>query len=112
MKWIMRYNDWQNDPLSKNNAGNAISSRNDLIGLSPSRFSSPLLTFSTYGGIDSKVTSFEFFQDGMKVHAQSGPTHYQQPPFDWRDFPDQPHYGHPTFFDFGFHEYSILPKNN
>ena len=63
LKWIMRYNDWQNDPLSLGNAGNAISSRFDLVSGSGK---------SAFGGIDTKVTSYKEFQS-LKVSTHQYP---------------------------------------
>jgi len=97
LKWIMRYNDWQNDPLSLGDAGNSISSRFDLSKSQRSAF----------GGIDTKVTSFYEYQRGMVVHAQSGPTYYEQPLFSWNSFPNASHPGIPNRFAFSFHEYSF-----
>jgi len=104
-KWIMRYNDWQNDPFSDGNAGNGISSRFDLV--QGTNHTNPFLNQAAFGGVDSKVTSFNEFQDGMKVHAQSGPTYNQQVAFDWGKWSGIPHYGQPELFRFGFHEYSL-----
>jgi len=104
-KWIMRYNDWQNDPLSEGNAGNGISSRFDLV--KGTNHTNPFLDQACFGGIDSKATSFSLFQDGMRVHAQSGPTYNQQPVFEWKNWPKIPHYGQPPVFNFDFHEYSL-----
>lgn len=105
-KWIMRYNDWQNDPLSEGNAGNAISSRFDLVV--GTNHTNPFLDKNAFGGIDSKATSASLYQDGMRVHAQSGPTYNQQSAFDWKNWPNlsQQHRGQPTLFNFAFHEYS------
>eukprot|EP01091_Cochliopodium_minus_P014611 TRINITY_DN4993_c0_g1_i2.p1 TRINITY_DN4993_c0_g1~~TRINITY_DN4993_c0_g1_i2.p1 ORF type:complete len:529 (+),score=128.13 TRINITY_DN4993_c0_g1_i2:1-1587(+) len=97
-KFIMRYNDFKNDPLSLGDAGNAISSRYDL---NPSNSSD----YSAFGGLDSKVTSFTRYPDGMKVSAQSGPTYNQQPAFNWNNWPNCSHLGQPELFNFGFHDY-------
>lgn len=44
---LIRYNDWENDPLSLGNPSNAIASRYDLRKTSASAF----------GAIDAKITS-------------------------------------------------------
>eukprot|EP01132_Coremiostelium_polycephalum_P005003 gene5003-6229_t len=72
---IMRYNDFQNDPLSQGDAANQISSRFDLNPVTAQ-------DYDAFGGIDSKVTSLSLLNQ-MIVVAQSGPTHDQQVPFSW-----------------------------
>ena len=104
-KWIMRYNDWQNDPFSDGNAGNAISSRFDLVN--GTNHTNPFLNQAPFGGIDSKVSSFWEFQNGMRVHAQSGPTYNQQTAFDWSKWPTTKHYGLPMLYNFDWHQYSL-----
>jgi len=90
MKWIMRYNDWQNDPLSLGDPGNAISSRFDL----------EVEGACTCGGIDSKVTSDTWIKK-MKATGIDGPTYYEQPVFQWTaQFSSTPHYAQPNVFNF------------
>lgn len=97
---LLRYNDYLNDPLSAGNAAAAISSRYDLRDPSP----------RTYGGVDTKVTSYERImgvaQETALSSAQSGPTHDNLPPFQWSTsaFNDQVHLGQPDVFNFGFVE--------
>ena len=56
MQRLLRYNDFENDPLSLGNAGNAISSRYDLRTTNA----------KSYGGVDTKVTSFSRVMGGGK----------------------------------------------
>ncbi|EGG23772.1 phospholipase B [Cavenderia fasciculata] len=93
----LRYNDWKKDPLSLGNPGNAISSRFDLV---TKNSSNPYLNRDAFGGIDSKVVSLKHV-DSMLVAAQSGPSHDQQDPFDWKkgDW-SYTHVGMPDKWDF------------
>jgi len=94
VKWIIRYNDWQNDPLSLGDAANSICSRFDLSVNTPAAF----------GGIDSKVTSYQLLQDYV-VQGISGPTYYEQQAFEWTgQWETTPHYGQPNkfYFDWEF----------
>lgn len=70
MKHIMQYNDFENDPISAGNPLYAIASRADLDPHTPQCF----------GALDSKISSWRDWKDGMKIHAFSGPTP-QQPRF-------------------------------
>jgi hypothetical protein len=67
---IMRYNNWEHDPLSSG-PWDAISARGDL-GPAPAWCG---------GGYDSKVSSVSLVRSGMGIIAQSGPTYQQQPVF-------------------------------
>ena len=102
---MMRYNDWQNDPLSTipncpgcnpaNNAQLTISNRADLVPLEANfaelydnkyGINNPaFLSAGNFGGIDAKMIAFSENTDANKVvaHVQSGPTHDQQPVFSW-----------------------------
>lgn len=70
MKHIMQYNDFESDPISNGNPLYAISSRVDLDPRQPQCF----------GGLDSKISSWRDWKDGLAVHAFSGPSP-QQPRF-------------------------------
>jgi len=89
LKDLMRYNDYQVDPLSADDPSSAICARMDL----EKQYAVPA------GGIDSKVTSLErVFQ--MECDSQCAPTHDQQKPFQWSDWSDWPHQGMPDLYDF------------
>lgn len=96
MQRLMRYNDWQRDPLSLGDPINSISGRGDLRADPAER---------TYGGgIDAKVSTPALARR-LAAWAQNGPTHDQQPPFDWRQVPGAggaARVGQPDRFDFGF----------
>jgi len=99
MKFIMRFNQWQTDPLSLSDPGNSISSRFDLETSSPSPF----------GGMDSKLTSYEYMKT-LAAEGISGPTYYQQPAFSWEPlWTSQPHMGMPNRFDFGWEKFVPVP---
>ncbi|KAF2078187.1 hypothetical protein CYY_000477 [Polysphondylium violaceum] len=98
---IMRYNDYQNDPLSQGDAANQISSRYDLNLPTAS-------DYDAFGGIDSKVTSLALLNQ-LTVLAQSGPTHDQQPPFEWSNgnwSAMYPTIGMPNTWDFGWVQFT------
>eukprot|EP01027_Heterolobosea_sp_BB2_P023893 GEZU01035936.1.p1 GENE.GEZU01035936.1~~GEZU01035936.1.p1 ORF type:complete len:415 (-),score=136.28 GEZU01035936.1:22-1266(-) len=105
MKAFMQYNNWQHDPLSQGNAGNAVASRFDLVN--STNLPNPYLDQQPFGGIDSKITSYELIQQGL-CYGISGPTHDQQPPFVWDDnFPDVMHVGQPNEFNFDWQQFSM-----
>ena len=88
---LLRYNRFATDPLCSDAGSDAIAARSDLRedGGTPS------------GGIDSKVTSWRLVVDGNgSARAQSGPTHDDQPVFDWAQFPSTVRLGQPDRFDF------------
>ncbi|KAJ3432284.1 phospholipase b-related [Anaeramoeba flamelloides] len=102
MKAMMRYNNWENDPLSNGSPGNAISSRKDLID--PNKTPpNPFLQASCFGGLDAKIGSYADLKKSQ-VNAELGPTHDQQPVFTWKNAPKccdgVPHQGQPDIFDF------------
>ena len=92
-KFIMRYNEWETDPLSLGNACNSISSRCDLNP--PSQKPGP------FGAIDAKVTSSQMVKM-MAAEALCGPTNQDQPTFTWDMWKSTPHFGQPLYFDFPF----------
>jgi len=97
---MMRYNQFQTDPLANRNACNGISSRCDL--------NTPFVTksgggpYAPFGGIDCKTTD-NIMQATQSALAVAGPTWQSQPPFAWtQEWPTSPHYGHATVFAFDF----------
>lgn len=100
MQSMMRYNEYQTDPLSQGKSNYAISSRYDFITTGSS---------SSFGGTDSKVTSYSRVATPLGsttglVSAQCGPTHDSQPPFKWSGSPwdSEVHLGQPDVFNFTF----------
>lgn len=96
MMTIMRYNNYVQDPFGQGNPMHAISSRGDLP-----YYDGTKRTEHMFGGIDSKVTSYQLMQS-LTTMAQSGPTHDQQPPFRWAERPEIPHPGQPEIFEFDY----------
>ncbi|KJE93997.1 mannose-6-phosphate protein p76 [Capsaspora owczarzaki ATCC 30864] len=93
MQTIMRYNEYQTDPLSLGDPANAIASRYDLRPSGGSAF----------GAIDGKITSVELALEYLGCIAINGPTAQTQPPFSWSTSPfaaNTTHLGHPDTFDF------------
>ncbi len=104
---LMRYNDFQHDPLPRCNCTppytgeNAISARSDL---NPANGTYPFQAFGfrCHGGTDKKVTSSSMAKT-LSMIAVSGPTHDQQPVFQWsKSECDKQflHMGHPDIFNF------------
>ena len=107
MERLMRYNNYQKDPLSACNctppysAENAISARCDL---NPKNGTYPFgaLGHRSHGATDMKITSYALFKK-MQFVAVSSPTYDDLPPFQWSkaDFEsDTPHYGMPDLWNF------------
>ena len=103
---LMRYNDFQNDPLSRceqcnppYSAENAISARNDL---NPANGTYPFhaLSHRSHGATDCKATSFRMVPS-LDFVAVGGPTFDPLPPFQWSlsDF-NVTHAGHPDLWKF------------
>lgn len=90
---IMRYNDFEQDPISQGNPLYAIASRVDLDPHDPECF----------GALDAKLSSYSLWKNGMTVLAQSGPTH-QQPIFEFNATLSScgKHVGIPEVMNFGF----------
>jgi len=99
MKKIMRYNQYQTDPLSLHDACKQISARCDLN----TPWAGPTLNgWAAFGGIDSKITDNVMIKT-QSAWAVSGPTWDNQPPFAWTStWESRPHYGMPTVYDFTF----------
>lgn len=95
LKRVMRYNDWREDPLSEDHASHAVAARFDLE-------TDPALA-SLEGAVDAKVTSLELFSR-LECDAVSGPTHAQNPVFEWTPAAraQAPHAGLPPRYDFDF----------
>lgn len=99
MKRIMRYNDFQNDPLSLKDACKSISARCDL---NVPWSGETLNGYSAFGGLDSKVTDNTMLKEFL-AHAVCGPTWDDQPPFAWNmKWASDPSYGMPTVFAFDY----------
>ncbi|KAG9354467.1 hypothetical protein JZ751_001177 [Albula glossodonta] len=104
---LMRYNNFNEDPLSKcqgcdppNNGENAISARSDL---NPSNGTYPFgaLKQRPHGGTDMKLTSYAMHRE-YQLLAVSGPTCDQVPAFQWSTSPYSGllHMGHPDRWAF------------
>jgi len=99
MKQIMRYNEYQIDPLSLQDACRGISARCDL---NPPWAKNTLNAYSSFGGIDSKMSNNELVKS-LTTEAVCGPTWDSQPVFAWTNQWTggiNSHYGHPTVFNF------------
>jgi len=97
MQRIMRYNEYQIDPLSLHDACRGISARCDL---NPPWAPNTLNSYSAFGGVDSKITEASI-SNVMKTLAVSGPTWDAQAVFAWTNqWKYYPHFGHPNVFNF------------
>jgi len=99
MKHIMRYNDYQVDPLSLKDACRGISARCDL---NPPWAVNTMNPWGPFGAIDSKITDNNLVHK-MNTLAVSGPTWDDQPPFAWTEqWKYYPHFSQPKLFAFDF----------
>lgn len=84
---LMRYNNFQADPLSRCNCTppysgeNAISARNDLNPASGT-YPFPALGHRSHGATDMKMTSYSMALK-LELIAFGGPTYDPLPPFQW-----------------------------
>ncbi|XP_065196534.1 putative phospholipase B-like 2 [Sycon ciliatum] len=104
---LLRYNDFENDPLGKcrgklgpTRCGtNAIAARADLTPFDVNAPVVPLRHGRMFGATDCKVTSVQMMTR-QEAYVVSGPTHQQQPVFNWRLSGFEKPHGHPDKFDF------------
>jgi len=104
---LVRYNNWQHDPLSLGCPLNQIASRLDL---SPN--TTGFCGAAAFGAINGKITSSSMVPT-LSAKIVAGPTHDQQPVFSWtpeveKAFPTTFHYGQPKTFDFEWFEFTPL----
>jgi len=108
MKHIMRYNEWQTDPLSLHDACKSISARCDL---NPPWATATLNNYSAFGATDAKITD-NIMITSLQTLAVNGPTWDSQPPFAWtREWSAVPHFGHPHVFAFNWETIQPLLNN-
>merc|ERR1740123_2451227 len=97
MQRVMRYNRFQTDPIAHGDPCSQLACRADLNPNFASR--------KAFGAIDAKYTSLAHMREDRTV-VVSGPTHDDQPAFDWRLAPElaavTSHVGHPSRYDFGW----------
>ena len=77
-KSFMRYNDWQNDPLSNGDAGEQIISRYDLRPEECVSLGTMKMCPSAFGGVDAKTVRYESAIK-MEFDAISSPQYETQP---------------------------------
>ncbi|KAG2448337.1 hypothetical protein HYH02_006919 [Chlamydomonas schloesseri] len=101
LKKMMRYNDWQKDPIADGNPVGAVCARGDLA---------PGKDGLAKGCYDSKVTNAAMALR-MESEVVGGPTAQGQTPFSWTDprWVSLPHRGMPDTFDFAFER--MTPKD-
>jgi hypothetical protein len=106
MMQLMRYNDYQHDPLSRCNctppysAINAISARSEL-NPEDGKYPFPALGHREMGATDMKLTTLDLFLLQQFV-AIAGPTYDPLPPFQWSksSLNNRPHFGMPDKYEF------------
>lgn len=98
MRHILRYNQFQTDPLANHSACNQLACRGDLL---PSPRAS--------GAVNAKFTSSSRLAKGQMLFV-AGPTHDDQPVFVWSKAPPavqkEPHIGQPDAMPFEWDVYS------
>lgn len=105
MKRIMRYNQYQTDPLSLWDACRGISARCDL---NTPWSNNTMNGMNAFGAIDSKITNNILIKD-LTAWVISGPTWDSQPPFAWTNaWANVLHPGMPQVYDF---EWILLNLN-
>ena len=102
LRALMRYNDWQNDPLSaipnctacvpKNSPICAIASRADLVPSDaviavPEEYRKKL-EFGLWGAPDVKVSAYTLIRDGFAGSHSLSPSNVHLPTFSWNAYPD------------------------
>ena len=90
---LMRYNNFQNDPLENDDPDWAIMARGDLYSGSKANEA------RAGGAVDTKVANLEMLKS-VYASIQLGPTHDQQPVFEWTQFPNVSHIGLSPQYDF------------
>lgn len=89
---VLQYNDYVHDEFSAGDPARSISSRYDLRGEGRA---------VAFGGIDSKVFSYERWHLNKPARGICGPTHQGLPPFSFLPkFDSKPHLGLPDVFNF------------
>ena len=107
---MIRYNTFGNDSNVRDAwAGYGISARFDLLSQDDANF-------GLGGGIDGKATSVTLAKNRLIFHAQNGPSHDNQTPFDWRTvtYPNSQyakppsHIGMPDLWNYDWKRYDGL----
>lgn len=94
MQRMMRYNQFQTDPIAKGDPCNQVACRSDLHPDPTKR--------KAFGAIDAKYTSWAHNRKGEAMIV-NGPSHDDQPAFDWQaagPLASKPHVGQPSRFNF------------
>ncbi len=110
MARMMRYNDYQHDPISSCNctppftSQYSISSRSDLHDKN-GQYPFASLGFRDHMGTDVKITGQALLDDHLGAAIICGPTYDQQPVFDWKTTQLGPldHEDLPERYDFPFY---------
>jgi len=79
MQRVMRYNRFQSDPIAQGDSCKQLACRSDLAASPKARMA--------FGAIDAKYTSSAHVRAGRTI-VVSGPTHDDQPAFDWGAAPE------------------------
>eukprot|EP00823_Brevimastigomonas_motovehiculus_P004443 TRINITY_DN2946_c0_g1_i1.p1 TRINITY_DN2946_c0_g1~~TRINITY_DN2946_c0_g1_i1.p1 ORF type:complete len:565 (-),score=95.56 TRINITY_DN2946_c0_g1_i1:100-1794(-) len=89
-KELMQLNDYRTDPLSGNDPTHAIAARGDLA-----------VHAGPWGAIDVKAVNAKG-GSSLSCTALSGPTHFRQPAYNWKQFPYMLHFGQPEEYNFDY----------
>lgn len=81
-KRVMLHNEWKSDPFSQGDPGQAIAARYDLRN-----GTTPFGVQKAFGMIDAKCSRLTETQTKLRFHAKSGPTHQNNPPWEFGVYP-------------------------
>jgi len=102
MKWVMGWNDYKHDPISKGDPSYAIAARSDLKHPPYAE-----------GGYDSKMSSWRHVTHSRTAFGRAGPTHDELAPFCWLEgekFARMTHEGHPHCFNYSWGTFAPQPN--
>lgn len=122
MQALMRYNNWQNDPLSTipdctvcdpaRSPMLAIASRGDLVPTNvklPNNSYADYFSISAFGAVDCKITSSAMISNLQGVIINGPTTYNNQPIFSWSTmFAGQQPVGAPNSYNFSWQYYNII----
>ena len=122
MERMMRYNNWETDPLAiipncsvcapQNSPWQTIAARGDLVPgdavLPVNEVYQGYLSNGAQGAIDAKIASYSMLKNSLQGRVICGPTTDQQPPFSWTQYPSLKPPGSPEVFDFGWVNFNAV----
>jgi len=105
LRSLLRFNEWQTDPLSLNSPYFTIAARGDLAAPGPT----PWVNRDIVGAIDAKASDFASIQQ-FAIHAVSSPPWEEQGVFSWTpDWSNYSHHGMPIRWPFQYEVIEFTP---